>query len=58
MREWFVKPLLIVLAIVVVLAAISLLWLRAGPTPARAADKAQTPYHQRLEQAMRDLEDS
>lgn len=58
MRDWFVKPLLIVLAIVIVLGAISVWWLKAGPSPAKGAGRfAPTPYHQRLEQALRDLED-
>lgn len=58
MREWCVKPLLIVLAIVVVLAAFSIWWLKAGPSEATAADnRPPTRYHQRLQKAMHDLED-
>ena len=61
MREWFIKPLLIVLAIVVVLGAFSIWWLKAGPARATAATAADhrppTRYHQRLQEALNDLED-
>ena len=58
MREWLVKPLLIVLAIVVVLAAFSIWWLKAGPSEATAAEsRPPTRSHQRLQEALPDLED-
>jgi hypothetical protein len=58
MRDWLLKPLLIVLAIVVVLGVVSLWWLSAGPSRAGAADRAApSAYQQRLERVLRDLED-
>jgi hypothetical protein len=57
MREWFLKPLLIVLAILVVLAAVSLVWLQTGPSPAGASEKPlRTPHQVRLEEAIREVE--
>ena len=57
MRDWFVKPLLIVVAIVVLIGAASLWWLNAGPSPAGASEKTPvTAYHERIEQALRDAE--
>ncbi len=57
MRDWLVKPLLIVLAIVVIAAMASFLWLRSLPATANAAGNVTpTSYHARLHQAMHDLE--
>jgi len=57
MRHWFLKPILIVLAIMFVLGLACWLWVSVDPCLAGASEKVPVAaYHQRLEQAMREAE--
>ena len=56
MREWLGKPLLILLAIVLVLAAMSAAWLWSSPQPAGASSMVQGSHNSQLERAMRDFD--
>jgi len=57
MRDWLLKPLMLVLAIVIVLAAFSVWWVRINPSSAGAATEASAAaYYERIERAMQDVE--
>lgn len=47
MRDWLGKPLMILAAILLLLAALSAYWLLSGPSPAAGQDRLAGPPHQR-----------
>ena len=57
MCHWFLKPILIVLAIMFVLGLACWFWVSVDPCMAGASEKVPVAaYHQRLEQALRETE--
>jgi len=59
MREWLLKPLLIVLVLMLIAGAAGVLWLTLEPANARAGltgPSNPTAYHRQVQQAIRDLE--
>ncbi len=58
MRYWLGRPLLMLAVIMLVLGAISVYWLRSGPSPASANDdqSARTAHYRQVERTIDDME--